>query len=94
MTRTDAEIRVGATYSNGNFGNHWAVRQVVARNVDCPSLGLTDCVRYKVLVGPGRRSQGVCSLEEFMRWARYEVVRDENSWVQVKAAGHGEVGRR
>ncbi len=78
-------IKVGAVYSNGNFGNHWAVRQVLARDMACPAIDGTGCIRYKVLVGPGRRGQGVCSLEEFLRWARYEVVRDENSWVQVGA---------
>jgi CBS domain-containing membrane protein len=85
MSEEKTGIRVGAVYSNGNFGNHWAVRQVLARNVDCPAVGAADCIRYKVLVGPGRRNQGICSAEEFLRWARYEVVRDENSWVQVGA---------
>lgn len=85
MSDEKSAIRVGAVYSNGNFGNHWGVRQVLAQNVDCPSIGVQDCIRYKVLVGPGRRSQAVCSREEFVRWARYEVVRDENSWVQFGA---------
>lgn len=78
MSGDKLQVKLGATYSNGNFGRHWAVRQVLA-------LGAGDSVSYKVLVGEGRRSQGICSLEEFMRWARYEVVRDENSWVQVGA---------
>jgi hypothetical protein len=77
------QIKVGATYSNGIFGSHWAVRQVVAQDVDCPAVNEAGCIHYKVLAGVGRRSQGVCSLEEFLRWARYEVVRDENSWLQV-----------
>jgi len=70
-------IKVGATYSNGNFHSHWEVRQILAQDVPC---GTPECVEYKVLAGPHRRRNFTCSLEEFSRWARYEVARDENSW--------------
>ena len=82
MSGDKLQIKLGATYSNGNFGRHWAVRQVLA-------LGADDSVSYKVLVGEGRRNRGVSSREEFLRWARYEVVRDENSWFQVRATTPG-----
>jgi len=73
------EIKLGATYSNGDFGKHWAVRQIlqiegVANSVE------QDQVTFKVLVGPGRRSRGSCTRIEFLQWVRYEVVRNENSW--------------
>ncbi|MFN3397742.1 MAG: hypothetical protein ACK4ZS_04315 [Sulfurimicrobium sp.] len=74
---TKLVIKVGATYSNGNFHSHWEVRQVLAQGTSC---GTPECVEYKVLAGPQRRRNFICSMEEFSRWARYEVVRDENSW--------------
>lgn len=43
----------------------------------------TGCVKYKVLAGANRRRSFTCSSEEFLRWARYEVARDENSWFKV-----------
>lgn len=81
------EIRQGATYSNGDFGSHWAVRQVLSLS---PATGGTGWeVTFKVLVGPGRRGRFSCTHEEFVRWVRYEVVRNENSWERVLIDGHG-----
>lgn len=73
-------IKVGATYSNGCFHNHWEVRQVLAQGVPCEQDGAPLCVKYKVLVGAQRRRSFVCAADEFSGWARYEVLRDENSW--------------
>jgi CBS domain-containing membrane protein len=74
---TAFEIRTGACYSNGDFGAHWAVRQVLT------IAGEPACVRYKVLVGEGRRREHSCKRDEFAAWARYEVVRNENSWKRI-----------
>lgn len=76
-------IKVGATYSNGHFHGHWEVRQVLACGEPCEEDDARGCVRFKVLVGPQRRRTFVCSAEDFSRWARYEVARDENSWRRV-----------
>lgn len=79
-------IKVGATYSNGNFHGYWEVRQVLAHGVPCDegvAEDTPDCVKYKVLVGEQRRRSFVCSVEEFSSWARYEVGRDENSWFRI-----------
>lgn len=77
-------IKIGATYSNGYFHGHWEVRQVLAQGVPCEQgesgSSAAECVKYKVLVGAQRRRSFICSKEEFLRWARYEVARDENSW--------------
>ncbi|MBZ0092280.1 MAG: hypothetical protein K8F27_08685 [Sulfuricellaceae bacterium] len=78
-------IRVGGTYSNGVFGRHWSVRQVLAEMAECDSEGgeaLEDCIVFKVLVGQQRRKKLVCSRSEFLRWASYEVERDETSWIR------------
>ena len=73
-------IRIHGTYSNGDFGSHWTVRQVLTIT-ECSNHGHT--VTYKVLVGPHRRRQFTCPFSEFARWARYEVVRNENSWERL-----------
>lgn len=73
------EIKLGAAYSNGDFGRHWVVRQILHVDVSSDAVEL-DNITFKVLVGPGRRSKLSCTRGEFLRWMRYEVVRNENSW--------------
>lgn len=82
---TKRAFRVGATYSNGNFHSHWEVRQVLAYGIPCEEEGAAECVKYKVLAGAQRRRSFICSSDEFSRWARYEVARDENSWFKVES---------
>ena len=76
-------IKLGGAYSNGEFGNRWVVRQVIAV---MPVNAENDCERvtFKILVGLGRRSTSSCSMAEFVKWARYEVVRNENSWERIQ----------
>ena len=76
------EIKLGAAYSNGDFGKHWVVRQIVQIEPSAESAEL-DSLSFKVLVGPGRRSKHTCTRAEFVCWMRYEVVRNENSWERV-----------
>ncbi|HUW49656.1 MAG TPA: hypothetical protein VMV75_01430 [Sulfuricella sp.] len=70
------ELKSRACYSNGDFGKHWVVRQIV-------SISEAGQVTYKVLAGTGRRRIETCSRDEFQSWARYEVVRNENSWIRL-----------
>ncbi|MCE5181084.1 MAG: hypothetical protein LLG15_04715 [Betaproteobacteria bacterium] len=72
------ELKPGACYSNGDFGRHWTVRQIV-------SISEVGSVTYKVLAGVGRRRSETCSREEFQSWVRYEVIRNENSWIRLTA---------
>ena len=72
------QIRLHGFYSNGEFGDDWAVRQVVDESGH--SHAEKDKIIYKVVAGMGRRRSGVATRAEFARWARYEVFRDENSW--------------
>lgn len=74
------QVRLGGTYSNGRYGRHWSVRQVV----DEAGTGPGDLVIYKVLAGEGRRQSGTCSREAFARWAKYPVERNETSWQRVE----------
>jgi len=75
-------IKLGSAYSNGEFGNRWVVRQVTAV---MPANEASDCgrVTFRILVGVGRRSSASCSMAEFVKWARHEVVRNENSWERI-----------
>ncbi len=76
-----AHIRPGHYYSNGRYGENWSVRHIVDES------GITDPdkdkVIYRVVAGNGRRSSGTCTRAEFARWAKYQVVRNENSWNRV-----------
>lgn len=73
-----AQIKVGHYYSNGEYGEKWSIRQVVS---ELPNLEHEkEMVVYKVVAGQGRRGSGNCTRREFAQWAKYEVVRDENSW--------------
>lgn len=73
-----AKIRLGHYYSNGEYGEHWSVRQVV----DEPDPS-SELIIYKIVAGKGRRSSGTTRREEFAKWAKYEVFLNENSWQRV-----------
>lgn len=72
------QIRLHEFYSNGEFGDDWAVRQVVDESGHHDPE--KDKIIFKTVAGKGRRRSGVSTRAEFARWARYEVFRDENSW--------------
>ncbi|MFA5529531.1 MAG: HPP family protein [Thiohalomonadaceae bacterium] len=71
----------GACYSNGEFGGRWQVRKVIS-----DLGGEHGRVVYRVVAGEARGESGTCTREEFARWARYLVVRDENCWLRAAAA--------
>lgn len=73
-------IHVGGYYSNGDYGHHWSVRQVVDTDERPDGEGL---IIYKTVAGKDRRQSGTCTRDEFARWARYEVFLNENSWQRV-----------
>ncbi len=70
------QILLGHYFSNG--GEQWSVRQIVDESMD------RDQVIYRIIAGHEKRGTGVCSIEEFARWARIEVERDGQNWKQVK----------
>ncbi len=73
-----AAFRPGQYYSNGRHGPLWQIRQITAMPAkDCASGRI---ITYKIVAGHPRRATGEAELEEFARWARYEVFRNENSW--------------
>ena len=75
------QIRLGHYYSNGRYGDRWSVRQVIDESGEKdPAKSL---VIYKTVAGKDRRQTGSCARVEFARWAKYEVVRQENTWLRI-----------
>jgi CBS-domain-containing membrane protein len=75
-------LQLGHYYSNGKYGAEWSVRQIVDQSGS--GYGSQGSVIFKVLAGAGRRSSGVATREEFARWARHEVYRDDENWRRVE----------
>ncbi|KPK11948.1 MAG: hypothetical protein AMJ68_03885 [Acidithiobacillales bacterium SG8_45] len=74
-------LQLGHYYSNGKYGELWSVRRIVdwADEPGSPDRRLI----YKVEAGADRRTSGVDSVNGFARWAKYEVIRDEDNWRRV-----------
>ncbi|MBE9564635.1 MAG: HPP family protein [Proteobacteria bacterium] len=84
------ELQHGHYYSNGEYGDLWSVRQIVdwanTENLSGkrPSeITGEEKLIYKVSAGADRRNSGVMSKNEFSRWAKHEVIRDEDNWRRV-----------
>ncbi|MCP5142808.1 MAG: HPP family protein [Chromatiales bacterium] len=77
-----AQIVAGHSYSNGEFGERWQVREVL-------EIGGEDDqeqVIYKVLAGPERYTTGVITRACFARWARHEVAYEgDTGWRKIGA---------
>jgi hypothetical protein len=82
------ELRLHATYSNGAYGSRWSVRQVLDIG-PCENDPGRECVTYKVLAGPHRRSRHTVGRDEFERWMKYEVVCHETHWLRANQEEKG-----
>lgn len=78
-------LRLGACYSNGEFGDAWSVRQIVDWDESRPPAERQ--LVYKVVAGAGRRTSGVTDARTFARWARHEVYRDDENWRRAGPGG-------
>ena len=65
-----------------NTDSAGGVRQVTAVLL-ASEENRADLVAFKRLVGLGRRSAASGSMADFVKWARHEVVRNENSWERI-----------
>jgi CBS domain-containing membrane protein len=74
------KLELGHYYSNGKYGEQWSVRRIVDW---AEGAKAKERLIYRVVAGEGRRSSGVNTLAEFARWAKYEVVRDEENWRRI-----------
>lgn len=75
----------GSFYSNGEFGELWSVREIVDIKPSADESG--SKIFFKVVAGHGRRKSGVATQHEFMKWAAYEVYRDEDNWRRIGPRG-------
>lgn len=71
-------LQLGHYYSNGKYGEQWSVRRIV--DWAEPSGDNERKLIYKIVAGEDRRSSGVCSVNDFARWAINEVELDEQNW--------------
>ena len=77
------DLHLGHYYSNGKYGAEWSVRCIIDESAgDESSAGM---VIFKVLAGDGQYTTGVATRQEFARWARHEVYREDENWRRVDA---------
>ncbi len=76
------DLQLGQSYSNGEYGGDWQIRQILDMQTDQNSAD--RLLIYKVVAGHDRRRTATCSFEEFAHWARYEVFLNENSWQRAE----------
>lgn len=81
------ELKPGHYYSNGEYGELWSVRQIIDWTEDTNSGD--EKLIYKIVAGTNRRNTGVMTKNEFSRWARHEVMRDEENWRRVDNSASG-----
>jgi CBS-domain-containing membrane protein len=81
--RHPEDIGMWRYYSNGRYGPDWQVRRIIDEETS-GSDPAQQRVIYRVVAGPKRRFSAVCTRAEFANWARYEVIRNENSWQRVE----------
>ena len=74
-------LQNGHYYSNGEHGELWSIRQIVDWS-EADESGEEKLI-YKIIVGDNRRGSGVMTKNEFSRWAKYEVERDEDNWRRI-----------
>ncbi len=75
-------LTVGHFYSNGEFGDNWSVRQLVDESPN--ENPEKDIVIFKIVAGKNRRKSGYSTRVEFLRWAKHQVVRDEDNWKRLE----------
>jgi len=86
-TLSPADVRVGAFYSNGRYGEEWSVREVTG--IGEGEDPAARAVSFRVVAGHGRRRDGEARAAAFADWAAYEVERDETSWRRADGADPG-----
>lgn len=77
------QVRRGHHYSNGRYGEEWAIRQVIEEFPhDDPGR---DRVTWRGVAGKGHGDEETWTRDELARWARYEVFRDRGVWSRHRA---------
>ncbi|MDH5764516.1 MAG: HPP family protein [Gammaproteobacteria bacterium] len=72
------DIQAGHYYSHGRLGEDFVVRMIIDESVSDDAD--KDQVIYKVIKGEGQGTTECITRQAFARWARYEVVNQNNVW--------------
>lgn len=91
-TEHATQLALGACYSNGLIGRRWSVRRII----DEGGRPRRSMIVYKVVAGADLYQTGVCSRDEFSRWARFPVREEDGHWVRCRlgeTVGAGAVAR-
>lgn len=74
-------IVIGRFFSNGEYGSDWSVREIVDESINDDKS--KHIVVYKVVAGRNRRSSGYSTRNDFLRWAKHEVILEDENWKRV-----------
>ncbi|TCK08787.1 HPP family protein [Marinobacterium mangrovicola] len=74
-------LKVGRYYSNGLYGEKWAIRQIL----DGPENMAIERERlvFKTVAGDGSYGTGSCTLREFREWVGFPVEFTGERWVRL-----------
>ncbi len=79
-------LTVGAFYSNGQVGYRWCVRELLDMSLSSPNKGeQAKQVIFKNVAGAGLYETGLSTVENFKRWARYEVELKDGRWLPTSS---------
>ncbi len=71
------EIILGHYYLHGKQDGKGVIRRIIDESDN------KEMVIYKIITGPDRKQTHSCSRESFAKWAKHEVVYENNEW-QIK----------
>lgn len=75
------QLYLGGYYSNNEYGDHWAVRQIIDESRhDDPEK---DLLIYKVVAGEHYRQTATVSRQQFARWAKHQVKQENEQWEKI-----------
>jgi CBS domain-containing membrane protein len=75
-----SDIKLGFYYLHGKDADTGVVRRVIDESDDKNN----DMVIYKIITGPDRQQTATTTREKFAKWAKHEVVFENNQWQIIK----------
>lgn len=73
-----ADIKLGGIYSNGQFGKHWSMRQIIDESAD--DNNKNDYVIFRQIAGTEPKRTDCVTRQEFANWALYEMEENNGQW--------------
>ncbi|WP_432695466.1 HPP family protein [Marinobacterium sp. YM272] len=75
------KLEIGSYYSNGLYGDKWAVREILDGPASMSSE--RDTLVFKTVAGDGSYATGSCTLRAFREWAGFPVEFTGERWVRT-----------